>query len=473
MFPPSPQRYCARLLMSSNRAGSQKAFLEFNEYDSSGHKLGSKPFSPDEIAKRLHRHGIDCAVLSSCKTAVADSGVEANLSWSFLNQGVASVVAMSYNIPDSMSEIFFRRFYQEILVGGREMADAVAIARKELRQNRGRWSYEHQTRIDVQDWFVPKYYSDGSRFYIDGNRKLFPDFRVWVPSTWSYMLIATTTLLLGISILDLLAGPLIPAAGILSDVVRAAHYVSKAFIPLFLVLLRQIYQTWTKWGNLEILKSINHDRKNILRLEGDLQRCHKVFLHARDDVEGTAPSLVTILSDIWRRTHLVQHRIIIQADWFIHPLDDVDIHDWRVLLSSFVHLLWLWMLEFSPGLQCMSKSNCSDEECSETRTVVVIDNINALFPEDLHRKAYHEIAQRRFYDWIERYFGSTESEANKDQPPNYLVLIGNTIQDNVQEWFKGTLGTCSVLESAVLTKYINPKDFPHRTEDIATGRSWL
>ncbi|KAL8783754.1 MAG: hypothetical protein Q9195_009292 [Heterodermia aff. obscurata] len=380
-------------------ASNHTAYLEFNKYDPNNpnnQKLQSMKFSPQEIAEQLLQHKIDCVVLSSCKTAVADAGVEANLSGNLLRLGVASVVAMSYKIPDSMSEIFFGRFYQELFVDGREVAHAVAVARKELRQNQGRWSYENERLVNLQDWFVPKYYSNGPAIYMG--------------------------------------------------------------------------QWWTKLRGRKILKSIGDDRKNILRLEGDLQRHHKVFLNAWDDVEGTASILVTALSEIWRRTHLMQHRIVIQAGWFIHPLD-VDIQDWRILLASCAHLLRLWMLESSPGLQCIARADGSDEESAEPRTIVIIDNINALFPEDVHRKAYHGLAEKRFYDWIERYFG-TELNANINQNSHYLILIGNFVQETVKEWFGETLGTSPVLASSMLTEYINPKNFPHRTEGIATGRSW-
>lgn len=80
------------------------------------------------VAKLLLDCGICCAVLSSCKTAVADAGIEANLSWSFLKEGMASVLAISYSIPDTMSKILFPCFYHEIFVNHREFADAAAIA---------------------------------------------------------------------------------------------------------------------------------------------------------------------------------------------------------------------------------------------------------------------------------------------------------------------------------------------------------
>ena len=441
------------MLIQDRRPTNRTAFLEFNQYDPNGRKLQSKPFGPQKIAEQLLKHGVDCVVLSSCKTAVADAGVEANLSRNLLKRGVASVVAMSYNVPDSMSKVFFSRFYQEVIVDGREMAHAVAVARKELRQNQGRWSYENQRRVDLQDWFVPKYYSDGQPMRINSSfaNRLWGDIPFFV--SW--------TLILG------LICPLLYASWASTNGPNTSGVITAC------VFVLGIYKGhwWSQSRGLRILQSVDHDRKNILRLEGDLRRCHKVFLNAWNDAEATAPTLVTALSEIWRRTHLVEHRIVIQADWFIHPLD-VDTQDWRILLASCARLLRLWSLESSKGLQSITRENGSDEAGAERRTVVIIENVNALFPEDIHRKVYHDLAQKRFYDWVERYFG-TEPTGNTSQNPNYLILIGNFVQETLEDWFRGTLGTSSVLASSILTEYISPKQFPHRTEGVAMGRSWL
>ena len=85
----------------------------FNKYDPQ-HELVEETVGAVDLAQLLRRPeiGIDCVALSACKTAKADEDLQANLSWKFVEYGVSNVLAMSYNMPESMGEIFFARFYR-------------------------------------------------------------------------------------------------------------------------------------------------------------------------------------------------------------------------------------------------------------------------------------------------------------------------------------------------------------------------
>lgn len=49
---------------------------------------------------------------------------------------------------------------------------------------------------------------------------------------------------------------------------------------------------WTKRQSVQRLETIDHDRKNILRVEGDLRRNHQIFLHTVNEKQNTARTLL-------------------------------------------------------------------------------------------------------------------------------------------------------------------------------------
>ena len=61
-------------------------------------------------------------------------------------------------------------------------------------------------------------------------------------------------------------------------------------------LVFHIWQWWTELRGLKILISIDCDRKDVLRVDGDLQFYFKVFLNAWNDVESITPNLATALA---------------------------------------------------------------------------------------------------------------------------------------------------------------------------------
>ena len=453
------------------------AHLIFNQYATNGHQLVEGKVAASDIAKLLLDNGIRCAVLSSCKTAVADTGVQANLSWSFLQKGMASVLAFSYNIPDTMSKIFFPCFYHEFFVNHREFADAAAIAREKLCRSPDRWSYVQKDFIKLQDWFIPKVYSNGEPWYIGKKPNLAFAFWIWISTLKSQLL---SVIILTFVVEMLVWSPsvdfLTPFMNLDKDTsikwARHSLFVS-CLISCLILLATFMSRHWTKWRSVRRLETIDRDRTNILRIEGDLRRSHQILLHTVNDEKNTAHKLLDTLSHVWCRTHLVQHRVIIKAEWFLQPFPwDISTGwDWSRLPRSIGHILQLWAQGFSSGLAQLSRR---DEE--EAKTVFVVTNVKALFPGESQEQTYHQNAQIRFRGWLERYFGfggivegrtrGVEDASPSPSPlPNYLVLIWKGWGGPPKPLFEPeSLGGPKTSKRIIVTDYINPEKFQHNLE---------
>ena len=457
------------------------AHLIFNQYAEYGHLVEHK-VAASCIAKLLLHYDIRCAVLSGCRTAVADAGVEANLSWCFLQESMASVLAFSYGSPDTMSGIFFPCFYHELLVNHREFADAAAIARKKLYRSPNRWSYVSKEFRELQDWFVPKVYSNGQPWYIGKKPNLGFTFRNWVGTLLPQSLSAIILLILTF-VFELLSwSPLVDFLSRFMNLDKDASVIwSRRFLlaSCLLPLATFMSRRWTKRQSVKRLKLIDRDRNNILRVEGDLRRSHQILLHTVNDERNTAHTLLDTLSHVWCRTHLVQHRVMIKAEWFLQPFpwDNSVGWDWSRLPRSIGYILQLWALDFSPGLEQLSRW-----DGEEAKTVVVVTNVRALFPDEKQEQIYHQTAQIRFRGWLERYFGfgGEGNDGGGDASPSlsplpfYLILILKGWGGTARPWFRlESLEGLKALKRVIVTDYMNPEDYQHKLERPLTEHSEL
>ena len=461
--------------MSSPKIG---AYLIFNQYAENGHHLVEHKVAASRIAKLLLDYDIRCAVLSSCKTAVADAGVEANLSWSFLQESMASVLAFSYAFPDTMSKIFFPCFYHELLVNHREFADAAAIARKKLCKFPDRWSYVQKEFIKLQDWFIPKVYSNGEPWYIGKKPNIGFAFRDWMGTLMPQSLSVIILLILSFVFEPLGWSPLVDSLTRFMNLDKDASVIwsRRSLVASCLLLLAtSVSRQWTKWQSDQRLELIDHDRKNILRVEGDLRRSHKILLHTVNDESNTAHTLLDTLSHVWCRTHLVQHRVMIKAEWFLQPFpwDNSIGWDWTHLPRSICYILQLWVQGFSSGLEQLSR-----RDGQEAKTVVVVTNVRALFPGENQEQTYHQNAQIRFRGWLERYFGfggeGNDGGGDASPLPFYLILILKGWGGTARPWFRlESLEGLKALKRIIVTDYVNPEDFQHNLERPLTERKEL
>jgi CHAT domain len=456
--------------MNNRRYDGAKAFLMFNNDEP------TKPFAQDDdvtpvdatdIAALLLDYDIDCAVLSACKSAKADAKVGANLSWSFLDAGMSSVLAMSYNMPDSMSKIFCGRFYYELFIGREEFASAATKARYELRKNPLRWSYNAKDWVPLQDWFIPVVYSDGKPWKIHSREGM-------QSSLQPILLLLIPWLCL---ILKAKYAPkstynkiLQPIQSILNsfDPQINQYFLATALNCIFMAYYFNFpLAQWRQWRFNKCLKTIDQDRKNILRIEMDLKRSRKIFLRTLNDMDNSAQQLLDSLTDIWRRTHLVEHRVLVDAKWFIRHFEADNLLatiSGIAWIKSFAHILMMLKVHSSPGMKHLSSSTGENR----AGTVVVIYNVNSLYPEDLKFENYHLLARQRFIAWLGKHF-TISDQAGADglkAIPWYLVIVG----EGHPAW---ALATGEALDSNSITEYTNPQDFPHNPERSWPPRSWL
>ena len=187
------------------------------------------------------------------------------------------------------------------------------------------------------------------------------------------------------------------------------------------------------------------DRQNVLRIEGDLRRKRMIFLHSQEDVEEYASPFVDCLATIWERTHFVASGGVVDAEWFLQPWDLSHQDDWRLWMKAFTNLVYFWA--YSLRRQHTSSTK-------EIESVVIIENLEALYPEqeELKEMQYYADAQRRLEYWLKEHF-----TARKQQAPPYLMLTalhGKELGHSVSEWLKSGPGKSGVLDPTVTTVFV-------------------
>ena len=121
--------------------------------------------SAKEVAQLLHEHEIGSAVINACVSAKASLGIKANLSRVFVRNGVSNVFAMSHKVSSKAVSSSLITFYNSLLSENRSFSESAAMARKELRINANCTGGEVGSQ-DIEDWFVPVFYSDGTDIQI-------------------------------------------------------------------------------------------------------------------------------------------------------------------------------------------------------------------------------------------------------------------------------------------------------------------
>jgi len=157
----------------------------------------------------------------------------------------------------------------------------------------------------------------------------------------------------------------------------------------------------------------------------------------------------------------VEHIVVIQAEWFIQHFRS------RSFARSIYRMFSLWLRSFSPALKLLSSASVR-----YPKLVVVINGIEALYPEPRKFKAYHSEAQTNFKAWLTDHFktGSTMATAT-EEANTYLILVGEVPSEGAPAWFKVNAGTCNALEGTSMTQYMNLQDFSHTPESQLALRS--
>ncbi len=124
---------------------------------------GAEPVSAREFAAALKEGGVPLVILNACQsgkieTADDAAGPEASVATRLLQDGAASVVAMSHSVYVVAAAAFMAVFYEE-LFAGKSVSEAVNEGRKALRQEKNRLRPSLKGEIPLQDWIVPVHYA--------------------------------------------------------------------------------------------------------------------------------------------------------------------------------------------------------------------------------------------------------------------------------------------------------------------------
>ena len=107
----------------------------------------------DTLGPLLKDHRIPLVYLDACQTAQADQASE-SIACKLLEQGVASVVAMSHSVLVQTAERFVTAFYSRLAVGGR-VGDAMLEGQRSLKDDTRRGQIFGAGELRLEDWFVP------------------------------------------------------------------------------------------------------------------------------------------------------------------------------------------------------------------------------------------------------------------------------------------------------------------------------
>lgn len=112
-----------------------------------------------ELAAELRAYGVPLIYLDACQTAQAKFDPNASVAAKLLEEGVASVVAMSHSVLVETARRFVEPFYKS-LAEGKRVGDAMLAGQKALFNDAYRFDIMGAGKLHLQDWFVPVLYQE-------------------------------------------------------------------------------------------------------------------------------------------------------------------------------------------------------------------------------------------------------------------------------------------------------------------------
>jgi tetratricopeptide (TPR) repeat protein len=112
-----------------------------------------------KIAAVVQNHRIPLIFLEACQSAQTEKDPGASVAATLLDQGVASVVAMSHIVLVETARRFVKAFYQQ-LAQGNPVGEAMLAGRRQLHGNAFRINIFGAGKLYLQDWFVPVLYQE-------------------------------------------------------------------------------------------------------------------------------------------------------------------------------------------------------------------------------------------------------------------------------------------------------------------------
>jgi tetratricopeptide (TPR) repeat protein len=107
-----------------------------------------------QMAAVIRERRIPLVFLNACQSAQAEEDPTASVAAKLLDEGVASVVAMSYTVLVETARRFVTAFYQA-LVGGARVGQAMLTSQQALHSDPFRLQVFGGNDLHLQDWFVP------------------------------------------------------------------------------------------------------------------------------------------------------------------------------------------------------------------------------------------------------------------------------------------------------------------------------
>ncbi len=112
-----------------------------------------------ELSEIIREHRIPLVLLDACQSAQTDDDPTASVAAKLLEQGVASVVAMSHTVLVETTRRFVQAFYQELARGSR-VGQAMLEGQNFLKDDSYRLEAMGAGELRLQDWFVPVLYQE-------------------------------------------------------------------------------------------------------------------------------------------------------------------------------------------------------------------------------------------------------------------------------------------------------------------------
>lgn len=119
----------------------------------------SELIEADKLASVMRHYRIPLVFLEACQTATQQKDPTASVAVRLLDEGVASVVAMSHSVLVETARRFVHAFYAE-LAQGRSAGAAMLAGQRALFGDTSRGNVMGAGELRLQDWFVPVLYQE-------------------------------------------------------------------------------------------------------------------------------------------------------------------------------------------------------------------------------------------------------------------------------------------------------------------------
>ncbi len=108
----------------------------------------------DQMAEVMRDQRIPLVFLEACQTAEARIDPATSVAAALLEQGIASVVAMTHSVLVVTARRFVKEFYEQLMCGSR-IGQAMLAGQKALKNDTFRMKIFGAGELHLQDWFVP------------------------------------------------------------------------------------------------------------------------------------------------------------------------------------------------------------------------------------------------------------------------------------------------------------------------------